>query len=500
MLDIIISNLHPEKLWWSIKHKLKFILLFTLLFAIIGGAYAQSNRSSTYQSQVSFYAVSNPDYVSDTSVNIESSELTQAQYLVASYMQILKSDSFLDAVIDETGLDYSADALRGAVSSEAVEGTAVFKVNVFDAVPKHAYALAGAIAKLAPAEIIRVVKAGGIEVVDDAKLPTQPFSSTNVNKYIIIGAAAGFLLSFGWFAMRGLLDTRIRRKYEIEDMFTIPVLGDVPWIETDEEDGEKILSGDSPFAVRESYNNIATKLLFTSKGERCPVYGVTSTTMGEGKSLSTINIAKAYAMLGKKVVLIDADMRKGDIARKLKLEVPSGLSQYLSGIDKTYTVQKPEENFHLITAGKIPPNPSELLAADTWKRLLDALKADYDAIFVDLPPVGIVADALIIAPVMTAYLVPICQGVTRFDKEKEIIAQLEMVHADVCGFIFNGVSPKSADYSYKGYGYDYKYGEKSRKSGTGKAGAKTARTKMARTKTARAKTAGARPGTGPEEA
>lgn len=465
MFNIILSNLHLEKIWWIIKRKLKFIILITLLCALLGGTYAYLNRHSTYLASISFYVVSDPDYVSDSSVNIESSELTQAQYLVSSYMQILSSDSFLQEVATETGLDYSTEQLRNTISAEAIEDTAVFKVHVIDALPKNAKTIANAIAELAPAEITRIVKAGGIEVIDRAKLPTTPYASTSVIKFIAIGGLGGLVLSLAWFVIRGLLDTRIRRKYEIEEMFKIPILGDIPWLETDtkSKDDGRLLNENSPFAMRESYNNIATKLLFTAKGEKCPVYGITSTMMGEGKSLTAVNVVKAFSMLSKKVLLIDADMRKGDVVRKMHIRRSNGLSQYLSGIDKNYELRIMEDNFHVLTAGDVPPNPSELLAAEAWSELLTELKTRYDAIFVDLPPVGIVADALIIAPTVTTYMIPICQGVTKFDKEKEVIRQLEMVNADICGFIFNGVSLKSADYSYKGYAYEYKYGEKNEK-------------------------------------
>jgi len=442
-----------EKIIWIIKKKFIFILLSALLLALVTGIYANCTKTSTYVAQISFYVYSNPDYLTDYSVNISSADFSQAKNLLDSYMQILKSRTFLEKVTEETGLSYSVSGLRSAISASAVQNTAVFNMNVFDADPLNAMTIANAIGDLAPAEITRIVKSGGIEVLDNAILPTTPYASTSVLKYILAGALGGGILAAGFFLLRGLLDTTIRRKYEIEDIFTIPILGDVPQINPSSKK-EKIkmeLDKGSPFALKEAYNNIRANLLFTGKGEKCPTYAVTSADINEGKTLNSINLALSYAKLGKNVLLIEADMRKGRIGTRLGIEFEAGLSQYLAGITDKVNIQKVGDSLSVILAGDIPPNPAELLAGDRWPELLQKSRQEFDIIFVDLPPLGVVSDGLSMAKEVTAYLLVIREGVTKFDREQMIVRQLENIGANICGFIYNGISIKSQDYNYRNY-------------------------------------------------
>ncbi len=457
MFKTILSNFHLEKIFWILKSKAMYIILFAMIGALGAGAYANHTATSVYMAQITFYVYSNPDYITDSSVNIGGSEITQAKNLIASYMQILKSRTFLEQVIEETGLNYSVEALRGVIGSSAISNTAAFTVSVYDLDPMNAMIIANAIGKLAPDEIIRIVKSGGIEVLDDAVLPTAPYSSTSVIKYIIIGGAAGFILAACVFLLRGLLDTTVRRKYEIEDLFTIPILGDVPLMEASSKKKtvNKLLDSDSPFAVKESYNNIRAKLLFTGKGEKCPVYALTSADTHEGKSLNSVNLSLSYAQLGKKVLLIDADMRKSNLQKLLKIEGKDGLSQYLAGITEKLNKVEIAENFYVVPCGDFPPNPAELLASNKWHELLEKSKEEYDVIFVDLPPVGIVSDALTMAKEATAYILVVREKVTKFDREQMIVQLLEPLDANICGFIYNGISMKSQDYNYKYYGRTY---------------------------------------------
>lgn len=460
MFRTILSNFHLEKIFWTLKKKVLYIFMCTSILALLAGAYAAYTSTSLYLAQITFYVYSNPDYITDSSVNLGSAEMTQAKNLISSYTQILKSRTFLEKVQEETGCTYSVEALRQRISASAVANTAAFTVSVLDEDPVTAMNLANAIGDLAPAEIVRIVKSGGIEILDDAVLPTVPYESTSMLKLILIGAVAGFVLSAGWFLLRSLLDTTVRRKYEIEDLFTIPILGDVPEMvpATKKEKVNKLLNNDSPFAVKESYSSIRAKLLFTGKGEKCPVYAVTSADPHEGKTLTSINLALSYAQLGKKVLLIDADMRKSNMSSILEIEEETqGLSQYLAGITDKLNVVTSLEKLSVVLSGEFPPNPAELLAGDKWQELIEQSKKEYDVIFIDLPPLGIVSDALVLAKMVTAYILVVREGVTKFDREQMIVQQLEPLGADICGFVFNGISMKSQDYNYKKYGKDYKY-------------------------------------------
>ncbi|BCN29014.1 polysaccharide biosynthesis tyrosine autokinase [Anaeromicropila herbilytica] len=457
MFETLLTNFYFDKIIQIIKNKLKYIILISILFALAGGAYGTYYKSSTYVGQISFYVYSNKDYISDSSVNINSLDFTQAKNLVSSYMQILRSNTFLERVQKELGISYSVDYLRSNISAVSIEDTAVFSVNVYNPNPEDAMNIANAIGELAPNEIIRIVKSGGIEVLDKAELPTVPYQSTSVTKLILIGALGGLVLAFVLFLSFGLLDTTIQKRKDIEDIFKIPILGDVPLMIASSKKHEinKILSLDSPFGLREAYNNIRANLRLTGNLKRCPVYAITSADSAEGKTLNAVNIAISYTQIDKKVLLIDADMRKRSMSTMLDIDESDGLSEYLAGIVDTQPIIQYLDNLFVISAGMMPPNPADLLSSSRWNELLEYCKKEFDVIFIDLPPVGIVSDALLLSNSTTAYLLITREKVSKFDREKKVVLQLEALKANICGFIYNGISMKSKDYTYNKYGKDY---------------------------------------------
>lgn len=461
MFKTILQNFHFEKLFWIFKKKLKYIILIGLITGALGGGYGYLTKSEIYAAQISLYVYSKPDYINDNGINLSSADLSEASYLLNSYIQILTSRSFLQSIIDEAGLDsrrYSPNYLARNIQSSTVNGTAVFRVTVFDTNPYNAMLIANTIGKLAPDKIISVVKSGGIEVLDEAILPTAPYQSTSVTMMALIGIAGGVAFSTLLFLLLGLMDTRYRRVYEVEDMFNIPILGMVPLIDKKKENGslDVILSPESEFVLKEAYNDIRTNLLFLGR-KQCPVFAVTGADYSEGKTTNSINVAISFAMMGKKVLLIDADLRNGNIAAELKLEDRPGLSDYLANLSDMVIKDNCIENLDVLTAGTMPPNPTELLVSDRWKHMISDLKQQYDVIVIDTPSIGVVADGIEVNNVADAFIVVIREFATRFEREELIIRRLEAVDANICGFIYNGISVTSEDFNHKEYvnGGDY---------------------------------------------
>ena len=465
MLKTILQNFHLEKIFWIIKSKLKYMILVGLIFGALAGGFTFLTRTDIYAAQISLYVYSRPDYVNDNGINLSSSELTAASSLLNSYMQILKSRSFLTSIIEEAELDtryYTPNYLAKNIQASAVNGTAVFKVTVYDINPYNAMIIANTIGKLAPEKIISIVKSGGIEVLDEAILPTSPYQSTSVTLMALVGVFAGGVLSCLFFLVKGLMDTRYRRLYEIEDMFNIPVLGMVPLINKQTEDGKPdvILSAESEFVLKEAYNDIRTNLLFLGHSD-CPVFAVTGADYSEGKTTNSINVAISFSMMGKKTLLVDADLRNGNIAEEFKIKEKKGLSDYLAKLSDLKINKNVVENLDVITTGTIPPNPTELLVSERWKEMVADLRNKYDVIIIDTPSIGVVADGVEINNVADAFIVVIREMVTRFEREELIIRRLEAVDANICGFIYNGISVKSEDFNHKEYVNGGEYGKRS---------------------------------------
>ncbi|MBR2133978.1 MAG: CpsD/CapB family tyrosine-protein kinase [Eubacterium sp.] len=226
-------------------------------------------------------------------------------------------------------------------------------------------------------------------------------------------------------------------------------------------DQRKILSADSSFVIKEAYNLIRTNLLFTQQGEKCPIFVVSSPTANNGKSINSINMAISFAQMGKRTLLIDADMRNPTIHRMFSIPVKNGLSEILAGLTDSITVTRTDiENLSVLTAGKNPPNPAELLSSSRMDKLLDFVKAHYDCVIIDTPPVNLVTDSAAFAQRATGYIIIVKYDTTDISDVKTTVNTLKNIDANILGFVLNDVNATGQRYSsyYKrGYRSKYKY-------------------------------------------
>lgn len=229
-------------------------------------------------------------------------------------------------------------------------------------------------------------------------------------------------------------------------------------------DHQKLLNQNSIFAVKEAYNSIRTNLLFTQQGEKCPIFVVTSPTANNGKTINSANLAINFAQMGKKTLVIDADMRNPSLHKLFSLSSRNGLSEILAGLTDNITVTKTDiENLSVLTSGKIPPNPTELLSSPRMDKLLDFVKEHYDCVFIDTPPINIVTDATVFAQKATGYILIVKTDTTNVPELKTSVTTLQTINANILGFIINDTnSEKKKYYSYyrkysRSYSYNYKY-------------------------------------------
>ena len=220
---------------------------------------------------------------------------------------------------------------------------------------------------------------------------------------------------------------------------------------------QKVLCGNLSFAGAEAYKRLRANLLLSFSAEqKCRVIGMTSANRGEGKSTTAINLAYTFAETGKKTLLVEADMRLPNQAARLDLAEAPGLSNLLVNLAKQEEVlqRSPvQENLHVITAGDIPPNPSELLGSERMRVCLQELGEIYDYIILDLPPVNIVSDALALARMVDGFVFVVRQEYSARQAVIQAIKQLEMVDAKILGFVWN----YSAGADKKGIGKYYRH-------------------------------------------
>ena len=220
----------------------------------------------------------------------------------------------------------------------------------------------------------------------------------------------------------------------------------------------RLMDEQTPFAVREAFNQLRTNLMYTvTESDGCPIFAITSADEGEGKSSIIANLALSFSQISKKVLLIDGDMRCPTQYRILGLDrAHAGLSEMISGIETDVIQKEVRPGLDVILSGRIPPNPSELVTSPRFVEQLKALSHQYDIIFIDFPPIGIVADAVAVCKHITGYIFAIRSGNDTAKKIRDSIDSMEQVGAKIAGVVLN-------DYSLKGSGkYHYsssRYGQ-----------------------------------------
>lgn len=206
-----------------------------------------------------------------------------------------------------------------------------------------------------------------------------------------------------------------------------------------------ILNPNSSFAVREAYKTLRTNTRFFLSNTGCKKFCMTSSNMGEGKSITMLNLAISFAEAGQKVLLIDADMRRPALARLLIEKAAPGLSNVLAGLATVEESIRKEvyPNLDILFSGDIPPNPSELLGNETMHKLIEDMSKLYDYILVDTPPVNAVSDTCIVANMLDGVLYLVRQNRSEKEAVKNGVNQLELVGAKLLGFVLNGVDMDS---------------------------------------------------------
>ena len=229
------------------------------------------------------------------------------------------------------------------------------------------------------------------------------------------------------------------------------------------------------FAAAEAYKLLRTNLMFSLPDKPCRILGVTSSIRGEGKSTTSVNLAYTLAQTGKRVLLIDGDMRLPTIAQKLEMSGTPGLSNLLAGLSAERNCLRKSsyfDNWYILPAGDIPPNPSELLGSERMHALLDRYKDVFDYILLDLPPVNIVVDALVITKWTDGVIVVVRENYTDRRALDACMYQVEKLGAKMLGFVMTDADVGGSSYkTYGKYGkryggYDYGYGYESSSAGS----------------------------------
>ena len=310
------------------------------------------------------------------------------------------------------------------------------------------------------------LKANNVSVQDWAKpdyKPVRPKKRKNILLAVIVGLFGG--VGFAFFMEA--LDNTVKGDEDVRRLVDWPFLGYIPMVRKKKEESiDKIVYEKPKSALSETYRTIRTGLLFSSTVEN-PVKCVLLTSPGEqeGKSTTASNLSIVMAQNNKKVLLVDADMRKPRLHQVFGVNVDKGLSTYLSGQSSFEEIVCPTdiENLSVIPSGPHPPNPSELLASHKMEQFFAYAKAHFDYIFVDMPPTMVVTDAVILSKVVDGTIIVLESGRTSRKVVSMVGHTLRSAKSRVIGYIINKIKAQSGDYEHYYRYYSRYYGKDVRK-------------------------------------
>ena len=309
--------------------------------------------------------------------------------------------------------------------------------------------------------VIANSKENNVTIIDRAEVPTFPYAP-NPRKEWLSAIMAGIVVAFGLAFGIEYLDDTVKTPEDITRRLKLPLLGLVPAIRGDR---VPVLTEAVPHDFGEAFRSLRTSLVFTSGSEHTRIVAVTSSQPLEGKTTTAANLALALALGGSRVLLIDADMRRPGLHKTLGMQNATGLSHLLTGQARVRdAVQRtPEPNLLVITAGRTPPNPSELLASERMiSFLLNLQNGPFDWVIIDTPPVLAVTDAVILAPRVSGVVFVIGSEMTRRVHSERALETLRTSRPRGLTGVLNRVDFDRNKYYYsRYYGYQYKsyYGQ-----------------------------------------
>jgi len=307
--------------------------------------------------------------------------------------------------------------------------------------------------------------------VEPAVIPLSPIRP-RVMQNALLAAVVGLMLAAGVVFLIEALDDSLRNPEQLARQYGLSILGFIARIPAAEGPAVTVAKPRSP--VSEAYRSLRTNLQYADVDAPIHTLLITSPSPQDGKSTTALNLAIVLAQGGKRVILVDGDMRRPTIHKVANLDNMRGLSDYfldpvahLNGRLK----ETPITRLSIVTSGKLPPNPSELLSSSKMITILETFKSQADLVIIDSPPISTVTDTAVLAPLVDAVLLVVKPETTKVAAFHQALEQMRQVHANLIGMVLNDVELKRSRYRYGYYNryyasyeyYDSEDGKKSKR-------------------------------------
>lgn len=384
-----------------------------------------------------------------------------AQQAVTSYVSVVSSSAVLDRVIQELSLKTTSGQLATKVTAQSPLNTVLIDITVTQDDPARAAKIANSIGENTAYIVTNKLEKpkGGvslvnIQTVQAAVAPTAP-SSPNVPLNVALGLLVGLAIGLAVAVLRNVLDTRIHSSHDVEQVTDRPILGGIS-LDPNAHKRPLIVHADPRNPRAESFRSLRTNLQFVNIGDRPRSYVITSSVPGEGKSTTAANLAITLAETGAKVALVGGDLRLPKLAEYMGIEGAVGLTDVLIGRAELADVMQKwgRAQLYVLPAGRVPPNPSELLGSRSMAKLLETLTDTFDYVLVDAPPVLLVTDAAVVSKMTGGAILTVASGKTRKNELAGAVRALDHVGSRLVGMVVTMLPTRGPDsYGYGQYGY-----------------------------------------------
>lgn len=479
------DSIDIKQLFSVLKSHLVPIAVSAVICGAAGFSAAEFLVPKQYESSAMLYVENNQNKSETLNVN----DITAAQKLVNTCQIIFQSNKMLDSVIYELDLPYTKEELSDMISVTSVNSTEVMRITATNEDPGLSADIVNVLVELARDEFMRVIKSGSIEVVEYGEVPENPsfprpmiFGAAGV----ILGAAAAYIIFF----LKEILSVTVTPRDDLSKIYGVPVFAEIMDFEAADGNGygygakqskKRTVSGkrasskrylldeNTPFIIAEAYRAARTNLIFSLAASGGNIISFTSAEPGEGKSTTCANMAIAFADMGKKVLLIDCDMRKPTVQTAFKLGGQNGLSSVLGGFCSLEDAVNRDvrSSLDILASGPIPPNPTELLGSGIMAKLLENVSAKYDYILLDTPPINIVTDSQLMNSIIGGHVFVVRENSTSHPDIADALEKVNLANGKKLGFIKSfctggmkssyGKKKYDKKYGYyRSYGYEYK--------------------------------------------
>lgn len=456
----------------ALRKRWALILALMLIGGVAGFGYAKAQTPIYRATSKVFVSVESGDTVGDL---VQGS--TYIHNLVQSYSQLATTPAVLDPVTEELGLPTSGRELAHHVSAQSPLDTVIIEISATNADPQRAADIANAVAGQLSETVEELTpttskqrSAVDIQTISPASVPGAP-ASPNTKFLTATGLALGLLLGVLIAVLIRLLDTRIRDRRDLAQVSDAPLLGVVPRWRGSRRRAQVAMTRDPGGRRAEAYRSVRSNLEFVATTDGASALVITSARQGQGKTTTAVNLALALAEQKKRIVLVDADLRRPALAEIGQLDGSRGLTTVLVGrasIDDV--VQRwGSSSLDVITSGLVPPNPLQLVDSQGMFDFLRELRLRYDVVVLDSPPLLAVADATVLSKHVDGAIVTASSGRTRRPELGRALDALAVARANVIGIILTRARTGRHDKAYRSHASTRRQSDRTSSAPTSKA-------------------------------